>query len=71
MAEEELRKLAELSGGAFYREEDLHALPKAVQPQMAPFARRDEVLLWNKWMLFAVVGLLSLEWFLRKFSSLS
>jgi uncharacterized membrane protein len=71
MAEEELRKLAELSGGAFYREEDLHALPKAVRPQLAPFARRDEVLLWNKWMLFAVVGLLSLEWFLRKFSSLS
>ncbi|HEY2784875.1 MAG TPA: hypothetical protein VGJ05_07865 [Fimbriiglobus sp.] len=71
MAEEELRKLAELSGGAFYREEDLNALPKAVKPQMAPFARRDEILLWNKWMLFLVVGLLSLEWFLRKFSSLS
>lgn len=71
MAEEELRSLAESSGGAFYREEDLHTLAKAVRPKSAPFARRDEILLWNKWMLFLVVGLLSLEWFLRKFSSLS
>ncbi len=71
MAEEELRKLADLSGGAFYREEDLHALPKAIKPQSAPFARRDEILLWNKWMMLLVVGLLSVEWFLRKFSSLS
>jgi hypothetical protein len=71
MAEEELRKLAELSGGGFYREEDLYALPAAVKPKEAPYARRDEILLWNGWMLGLVVALLSLEWFLRKFSSLS
>ncbi len=76
MAESELMKLATDSGhkdkpGQFYHEEDLHKLPKNVEPQYAPFSRRDEVVLWNRWALFLLIGLLSLEWFLRKFNGLS
>jgi hypothetical protein len=76
MAEAELMKLATDSGskekpGRFYHEEDLHKLPTHVEPQYAPFARRDEAVLWNRWALFLLIGLLSLEWFLRKFNGLS
>jgi len=42
-----------------------------VEPQSSPFVQREEILLWNRWALFAIVGLLSLEWFIRKFNSLS
>jgi hypothetical protein len=69
--EADLRKLAEESGGAFYREEDLHKLPAAIVRATVPVTARAEVVLWNAWSLAWVVGLLSLEWFLRKFSSLS
>lgn len=76
MAEAELSKLAADSGtpenpGRFYHEENLHEMPRSVQPQTAPFARREERLLWNWWAMGALVGLLSLEWFLRKFNGLS
>jgi hypothetical protein len=76
MAEGDMKKLANDSGtkeypGKFYHEEDLNALPKNVQAQSAPATRRDERVLWNWWALGALVGLLSLEWFLRKFNGLS
>ena len=76
MAEAELMKLAADSGakdkpGKFYHEEDLYTLPKDVEPQYAPFSRRDETIWWNRWALFLLIGLLSLEWFLRKFNGLS
>lgn len=76
MAEAELTKLAADSGskdrpGRFYHEEDLFKLPAQVEPQYAPFTRREETVLWNRWALFALIGLLSLEWFLRKFNGLS
>jgi hypothetical protein len=76
MAEAELMKLAAESGspenpGKFYREEDLYKLPKDVTSQHATFTHREETLLWNRWALFLLIGLLSLEWFLRKFNGLS
>lgn len=71
MAEEPLRTLAESSGGKFYREEDLHTLPGSLVPQSAPYSRREELLLWNHWMLLWVIGLFSAEWFLRKLNALS
>ena len=37
MNEEGLRKLAEQTGGKFYREEDLHQLPDEVQSQKVTF----------------------------------
>ena len=71
MAEEAMRQLAEGSGGKFYREEDLDGLPDAVTPQFAPFTRREEILLWNRWLMLWVIGLFSAEWFLRKMNSMS
>jgi hypothetical protein len=66
-----MRKLCEATGGTFAREEDLHKLPELVKPQSSPYARREEVLLWNRWALFALVGLLTAEWVVRKFNGLS
>ncbi len=71
LAEESLRKLAEATGGSFHREEDLHKLAENVKPKTAPFSRRDETLLWNKWAMLLVIGLFSVEWIVRKFNSLS
>jgi hypothetical protein len=71
MAEEELRAAAEASGGKFYREEDLHRLAANLKPRTAPFVTRHEMLLWNAPMLLLFVGLITLEWILRKFSDLS
>ena len=71
MAEGELRKLAEATGGAFYREEDLHKLPDAVKPQYVPVTFRTETILWNRWAMIVLVGLLTLEWVVRKFNGLS
>jgi hypothetical protein len=71
LAEDDLRKLAEATGGKFYHEEDLHRLAADVPPKAAPFTRREEVLLWNHWALLAVIGLFTAEWVVRKFSSLS
>lgn len=76
MAKDDLVKLALGSGskdrpGKFYHEEDLYKLADDVPEQYAPFARRDETVLWNRWPLFLLIGLLSLEWFLRKFNGLS
>ncbi len=71
MAEEQLRKLAETTKGGFYREEDLHALPGKIERKKTPFVVREEFLLWNWWALAVVVGLFALEWFVRKFNSLS
>ena len=66
-----MRKLCEATGGTFFREEDLYKLPQTVKPQSAPYARREEVLLWNRWALFAIIGLLTVEWVLRKYNGLS
>jgi hypothetical protein len=72
MAEDALRELARLSGGQFYREEDLHHLPDDIEPRQAPFVHRQEVLLWSApFMFLLIVGLFTTEWVLRKLSSLS
>lgn len=71
MAEEDLRRLAETTGGTFNREEDLHGLAAAVKPQSYPITLREEILLWNKWALFLLIGLFTAEWFFRKFNGLS
>jgi len=71
MNEEYLRKLAELSGGTFYREEDLYKLPDNVTAKSVTFSRRQEKLLWNWELMLLFVGLLTMEWIIRKFSNLS
>jgi uncharacterized membrane protein len=71
LAEAEMRQLAQSSGGLFYREEDLHTLNKTLAPKTTPFVQREEILLWNRWALLALILLFSLEWFIRKFNSMS
>ncbi|MDB5309636.1 MAG: hypothetical protein JWO38_3838 [Gemmataceae bacterium] len=71
MAEGEMRKLAEASGGKFYREEDLVKLADQVKPQYTPYSVRTETVLWNRWALFLLVGLMTLEWIVRKLNGLS
>jgi uncharacterized membrane protein len=71
LAEEEMAKLAESTGGKFYREENLYQLPGNVKPQSSPFVQREEILLWNRWAMIGLIVLLTLEWFARKFNSLS
>lgn len=67
-----MQNLAQSTGaGKLYREEDLLKLPDAVQPQAAPYLHKQEILLWNKWALFLLIGLLTIEWLLRKFNGLS
>jgi hypothetical protein len=71
LAEKALRELAQLSGGQFYREEDLHHLAQDVQQRKASFHLRQEVILWNPLALVLFVLLISAEWLVRKFSNLS
>lgn len=71
MAEDTLREAAALSGGAFYREEDLPRLLSSLPLRKAPFVTRHEILLWNWPVFFLFLGLITLEWVLRKLSNLS
>jgi hypothetical protein len=71
MAEGDMRKLAEATGGAFYREEDLFKMPAQVKPQLTTVTTRTEIILWNKWVLFLLIGLMTMEWLVRKFNGLS
>src|SRR5262245_61018687 len=72
MNEDGLRKLAEQTGGRFYREEDLFRMAEQVQPQKVSFSQRKETLLWTYWPMWAlVVVLFTTEWLVRKFSNMS
>lgn len=66
-----LRQLAKVTGGDFYREEDLARLPGKVRPRVAPFSARQEAVLWGPLPLIAFVGLVSAEWILRKIANMS
>lgn len=69
--EESAAKLAELSGGALYREEDLSKLPAAIAPKSTPTLTREETVLWGRWSFALVLALLTLEWVGRRWVSLS
>lgn len=72
MNEDGLRKLAEQTGGKFYREEDLYRMADQVQPHKVSFSQRKETLLWTYWPMWAlVVVLFTAEWLLRKISNMS
>jgi hypothetical protein len=72
MNEEGLRKLAEQTGGKFYREEDLYRLSDQVQSKKVSFTQRKETLLWNYWPVWALlVFLFTMESLVRKFSNMS
>ncbi|HSQ57926.1 MAG TPA: hypothetical protein VLM40_19535, partial [Gemmata sp.] len=69
--EEAMRNLCEATGGGFYREENLVNLPNDVKKQTSRFYHKEEILLWNKWVMIVLIALLTGEWFFRKFNGLS
>lgn len=71
MAEDVLRNTARLSGGKFYREEDLHRLAEEMETRKAVFTQRQEILLWGPLAMAIFVGLITAEWVVRKFANLS
>jgi hypothetical protein len=71
LAERPLRDAAQLSGGRFYREEDLSQLVSSLEPRSKEFTRRQEVLVWNPLAILIFLFLITLEWVVRKFSDLS
>jgi hypothetical protein len=71
MAEAKLREAAALSGGRFYREEDLHSLAESIPTRTVAFTRHQEMILWNPLAFVVFLLLISAEWLVRKFSDLS
>jgi hypothetical protein len=71
MNEAMLRDIAALTGGAFFREEDLYKLPDMISARTERVKSPLEVELWSSPLYFALMLLvLSGEWVLRKMSQL-
>ena len=65
--EDLLQQLARASNGAYVREENAAQLLEKLEPLSKGRIEESETVLWQSWWWFgAVVGLLSLEWLLRK-----
>jgi len=62
-----LKQIAANSNGAFFREEEASALPERLKLLNAGRVRHSDTALWQSYLWFAaVVGLLTIEWVLRK-----
>jgi uncharacterized membrane protein len=62
-----LRQMAELSGGAFFREENVNALPDAVRAKAETIKTVVDAELWSSPLYFLLLAVLaSTEWALRK-----
>jgi hypothetical protein len=70
MADDSLRELASVTGGRFYREEDLPKLVESIVAKNASFTLRREILLWNPLSLLVFIALVTTEWVIRKFVNL-
>jgi hypothetical protein len=71
MQEASLRALAEGSGGAFFREEDLHKLAKTVAGKTENVTTSVDAELWSSPLYFLLIlGVAAAEWILRKRSQL-
>lgn len=65
--EELLTQMAEASGGAFLREEDLANVVELLKPFSQGRVVESETILWQSYWWFAmIIGLLTAEWILRK-----
>lgn len=71
MNEKALRDAAMVSGGRFYREEDLGQLASSIASQSKEVTMPQEVLLWNPLAILVFLALITMEWLIRKFSDLS
>ena len=71
MNEAALREWAAVSGGAFFREEDLAALPDVISNRTERVRSPLEVELWSSPFYFLILlGVVTVEWVLRKWSHL-
>jgi hypothetical protein len=71
MNEPLLRDLARVTGGAFFREEDLHKLPDTISARTERVRSPLEVPLWSSPLYFLLLlGVVTAEWVLRKMSQL-
>lgn len=71
MNETLLRELATISGGAFFREEDLHRLPDAMDLRTERIRSTFDVEVWSSPLYFVVLMMLvTAEWVLRKMNQL-
>ena len=71
MNENLLRELAAITGGGFYREENLHQLPDRVAARTERVLSPFEVELWSSPLYFILILLVvTVEWVLRKLSYL-
>lgn len=65
--EQLMRQVADASGGRFLREEQAKRLPELLEPLSAGKVVESETALWQSyWWFLPIIGLLSLEWWLRK-----
>ncbi|MGF1578815.1 MAG: hypothetical protein ACFCD0_05585 [Gemmataceae bacterium] len=67
----DLKEMARLSGGKFYREEDLKSLTESVPTTVTQFTVRQEILLWNPLTFLIFLLLIATEWVIRKYANLS
>jgi hypothetical protein len=71
MNETLLREMAAASGGAFFREEDLHRLPETISAKTERVRSPLEVEVWSSPLYFLLLlGVVTMEWLLRKRSQL-
>ena len=71
MNEPLLKEIAATTGGAFFREEDLHKLPEAISQKTERVQSPLEVELWASPLYFLLMlGVVTVEWVLRKMSHL-
>jgi uncharacterized membrane protein len=71
MNETLLRQMAAVSGGAFFREEDLHTLVKQMGGKRERIQNTREIEIWSSPIYFLLMlGILIAEWITRKISQL-
>jgi hypothetical protein len=71
MNESMLRELASITGGAFFREENLHKLPDMIRLKTERVQSPLEVELWSSPLYFLLLlSVVTAEWILRKLSYL-
>jgi uncharacterized membrane protein len=67
MNEKLLRQMAEISGGQFLREEDLHALPEAVATKAMTSASFQKIpLVHTPWLFAFIIAVACAEWLWRR-----
>jgi len=66
-----LTAMANATGGVFLREQEARDLPGLIQREDRKQTRVKETLIWSSWWwLLPILGLLTIEWLLRRSSQL-